>query len=328
MTPYTFRKLAALCACLLACSTQAQPAENAASFPSRQIHLIVPYAPGGGLDTVMRQVAPRMSAILKQQIVIDNKPGGATVIATDYVAKSRPDGYTLLATGAPISLNPALGVKTPYDPLRDLAPISLVVTLPGLIMVNPNVPAKSLKQLVDMAKAKPGGIAFGSAGLGSIGHLGGALFNARAGISMQHVGYKGSAPAVTDLIGGQIPVLVDAVIPSGQQVKAGRAVALTITSKQRSPMFPDVPTTAEAGYPGVEFGATFGMMAPARTPPEIVGKVYQALNEVLKNPEMRKQLVDMGFEVVGNTPPEYGAFIRAEIDTWSKIVKDNDIRMD
>lgn len=316
--------LASLCAC----AAQAQPVESSATYPARQIHLVVPYAPGGGLDTVMRQVAPRMSALLKQQFVIENKPGGATAIATDYVVKARPDGYTLLATGAPISLNQALGVKVPYDPLRDLEPISLLVTLPGLIMVSPQLSVRNLKQLVDMAKSRPGAMNFGSAGLGSIGHLGGALFAARAGITMQHIGYKGSAPALTDLLGGQIPVLMDAMIPSGAQVKAGRAIALAVTSSKRSPLLPDVPTAAEAGYPGVEFAATFGMMAPARTPPEIITKVNQVLVEVLKAPDVRKQLVDMGYEVVANSPAEYGTFIRNEIDTWTRIVRDNGIKMD
>jgi tripartite-type tricarboxylate transporter receptor subunit TctC len=328
MKPTTMFKWILFLSSLSAYVVHAQTVESPAAYPSRQIQLVVPYAPGGGLDTVMRQVAPRMSALLKQQIVVENKPGGATVIATDHVVKARPDGYTLLATGAPISLNQALGLKVPYDPLRDLEPIGLLVTLPGLILVSPQLSVKNMKQLVEMAKSKPGAMSFGSAGLGSIGHLGGALFAARAGISMQHIGYKGSAPALTDLLGGQIPVLIDAMIPSGAQVKAGRVIALAIANSTRSPLLPDVPTAAEAGYPGVEFAATFGMMAPARTPPEIVAKVNQSLVEVLKMPDVRKQLIDMGYEVVGNSPAEYRAFIRSEIDTWTRIVRDNGIKMD
>jgi tripartite-type tricarboxylate transporter receptor subunit TctC len=327
MTKRTWITRILCCICLSSAgATLAQPAESAAAYPSRQIRLIVPYAAGGGVDTVMRQLAPRLSTLLGQQVIIDNKPGGATVIATDAVAKARPDGYTLLATGAPISINQALRMQLPYDVLRDLEPISLVVTLPGLIMVHPSVPAKSLKQLVELAKSKPGGLSFGSAGIGSIGHLGGALLCAKAGISMQHIGYKGSAPATTDLVGGQIPVLVDAIIPSGAQVKAGRAVALAIASKRRSPLFPDVPTTAEAGYPDVLFGGTFGLMAPAHTPPAIIAKFHQALIAAIDTPGMRKQLTDLGYEIVADSPAEYGAFIRSEIDTWSKIVQANDIK--
>lgn len=297
-----------------------------ATYPNRPVKLIVPYAAGGGVDTVMRQLAPQMSELLGKPIVIENKPGGGTINATDYVAKSLPDGYTLLATGAPIYLNTALGLKMPYDPVKDLAPISLIVNNPGLVIINPSVPAKTIKELIEFSKLRGEGLNYGSAGVGSIAHLGGELLKVRTGVKMTHIPYKGSAPALVDLVGGQISVLVDAIIPSANQVKAGKGVALAITGNVRSPLLPGIPTLAEAGYPGLNFGGTFGLMAPARTPPEIISKIHAALLKVISTPETRKQLTDMGYEIIANTPAQYGTYILKEIASWSKIVKDNDIK--
>lgn len=308
------------------CLAHGQPVEPPSAYPSKAVRIVVPYAPGGGVDTIMRLLAPRLQAILGQSFTVENRAGAATVIATEYVARSRPDGYVLLAPGAPIALNTALRMPLPYDPLKDLAPISLVVTLPGLILVPPDSPARTLKDLVDLSRKAPGGLRYGSPGVGSIAHLGGELLRAKSGAVIQHVGYKGSAPALNDLLGGQLPMLMDALIPSAAQVKAGRAVALAITSPTRSPMLPNVPTSAEAGYPGVVFGGTFGLMAPAGTHPEVIAKLHAAVLQAVSVPEMRRQLMELGYEVVANKPPEYAAFLREEIATWSKIVKDNDIK--
>ena len=246
--------------------------------------------------------------------------------ATDFVAKAPPDGYTLLATGAPIYLNTALGLKLPYDPVKDLAPISLVVNNPALVVVNPSVPVKTMKELVEFSKLRSEGLNYGSAGVGSIAHLGGELLKVKTGLKMTHIPYKGSAPALVDLVGGQISVLVDAIIPSANQVRAGKGVALAIASNARSTLLPGVPTMAEAGYPGLSFGGTFGLMAPAKTPPEIISKIHAAMLKVVSIPETRKQLTDMGYEIIANTPAEYGAYILNEIASWSKIVKDNGIK--
>ncbi len=317
-------------ACGLSLLMAAAPAlaqhSAASSYPNRPIRLIVPYAAGGGVDTVMRQLVPQMSELLGKPIIVENKPGGGTINATDYVAKSAPDGYTLLATGAPIYLNAALGIKLPYDPIKDLAPISLIVNNPGLVIANPSVPAKTMKELVEFSKRSKEGLNYGSAGVGSIAHLGGELLKARTGIRMSHIPYKGSAPALVDLVGGQISVLVDAMIPSALQVKAGKGVALAIAGKERSPLLPNVPTLAEAGYPGLNFGGTFGLMAPAKTPPEIIAKFHAAMLKVISMPQTRKQLTEMGYEIIANSPAEYGAYLRDEITVWSKIVKDNDIK--
>ena len=298
----------------------------AATYPNRPVKLIVPYAPGGGVDTLMRQLAPQMSELLGKPIVVENKPGGGTMNATDYVAKSPPDGHTLLATGAPIYLNTALGLKMPYDPVKDLAPISLVVNNPALVIVNPSVPVKTMKELVEFSKLRSEGLNYGSAGVGSIAHLGGELLKVKTGVRMAHIPYKGSAPALVDLVGGQISVLVDAMIPSANQVKAGKGVALAIASNTRSSLLPGVPTLAEAGYPGLSFGGTFGLMAPAKTPPEIIAKIYAALHKVISMPNVHKQLTDMGYEIIASTPAEYGVYLQKEIADWSKIVKDNDIK--
>lgn len=301
-------------------------AQNAATYPNRPIRLVVPYAPGGGLDTIMRLLAPRMSEILGQAITIENKAGAGTMIATEMVAKAPGDGHTLLAVGAPIYLNSALGLKTPYDPLRDLAPISLVVNNPALLLVTNNLGVKNVKELVALDASQKDGLNYGSGGQGSIAHLVGELIKSRLKMKMQHIPFNGSAPALNSLMGGQLPVLIDAMIPSFPQVKSGKITGLAIFSTERSPLLPDVPTMAEQGYPNLNFGATFGLMAPGSTPADIIQKIHAALMQTLQAPEMRKNLIDRGFQVVGNSPAEFGQFIRREIETWTQIVKDNQIK--
>lgn len=316
-------------ACLAAVATAlAGPAfaQGAGNFPNRPIRLIVPYAPGGGTDLVMRAVAPGMSEALGQPIVVENRPGGGTINATEAVVRAAPDGYNLLAVGAPIYLNTALGIRTSYDPLKDLTPLSLLVNNPGLLLVGSKLPVRNIQELVEQSKARSDGLSYGSAGTGSISHLGGELLKARLGLNMVHIPYKGSAPALADLMGGQVEVAVDAMIPSGPQVKAGKVRALAILSSQRSPLLPDVPTLAEAGYPPLDIGGTFGLMLPANTPPAIVEKLHAALMKAVSDPVTRKRLVDMGYEVVANTPEQFGAYLRQQIGTWTKIVKDNNIK--
>ncbi len=301
-------------------------AQSPDAYPSRAVRVVVPYAPGGGVDTVIRALAPRTGELLGQPLVVENRPGGATVIATDLVAKSKPDGYTLLATGAPIYLNSALGMKLPYDVSADLEPISLLVILPGILAVHPSQPIRSVADLVAAAKASPGKISFGSAGIGSIGQLGGELFKARAGIDIVHVGYKGSAPALNDLVGGQLPVLVDALVPTGLQVKAGKVHALAVASTRRAAMLPNVPTLAEAGYPNLTFGGTFGLMAPAKTAPATIDRLHKAIATALAEPALNQRLVELGYEIIANSPAEYRAFIRTELAKWTEVVRQNNIK--
>jgi tripartite-type tricarboxylate transporter receptor subunit TctC len=299
---------------------------QADNFPTKPIRLIVPYAPGGGTDLVMRAIAPGMSEALGQPIVVENRPGAGTITATDAAVRADPDGHLLLAVGAPIYLNTALGIKTPYDPLKDLAPVSLVVNNPALLLVGPSVSARNVKELVALSKTQKGGLSYASAGSGSIGHLVGELLKARIGIDMLHIPYKGSAPALADLMGGQLPVAIDAMIPSGAQVKAGKVRALAILSTERSPLLPDVPTIAEAGFPGLEASATFGLMLPGKTPPAVIAKVHAAMRQAISHPATRKQLDEMGYQVVANTPEQFGTFLREQIGTWTKIVIDNNIK--
>ena len=296
------------------------------NFPIKPIRLIVPYAAGGGTDLVMRAIAPGMGEALGQSIVVENRPGAGTMTATEAIVRAEPDGHQLLAVGAPIYLNTALGIKTSYDPLRDLAPVSLLVNNPGLLLVGSSVNAKNVRELVALSKAQKGGLSYASAGPGSIGHLAGELLKARIGIDMLHIPYKGSAPALADLMGGQLPVAIDAMIPSGAQVKAGKVRALAILSNERSPLLPDVPTMAEAGFPGLEASATFGLMLPAKTPPAVIAKIHAAMKKAISNPATRKQLDEMGYQVVANTPEQFGTYLREQIATWTKIVKDNNIK--
>lgn len=318
------RRLAAFVALGLAGSAFGQ-ADN---FPTKPIRLIVPYAAGGGTDLVMRAIAPGMSEALGQPVVVENRPGAGTITATEAAVRADPDGHLLLAVGAPIYLNTALGIKTPYDPLRDLAPVSLLVNNPGLLLVGSSVSARNVKELIALSKSQKGGLSYASAGPGSIAHLAGELLKARIGIDMLHIPYKGSAPALADLMGGQLPVAVDAMIPSGAQVKAGKVRALAILSAERSPLLPDVPTIAEAGFPGLEASATFGLMLPGKTPPAVIAKVHAAMRRAISHPATRKQLDEMGYQVVANTPEQFGTFLREQIATWTKIVKDNNIKPD
>lgn len=306
----------------------ALPALAQDKFPDRPIKLIVPYAPGGGTDLVMRAIGPGMADILGQPVIVENKPGGGTINATAIGAKAPADGYTLLAVGAPIYLNAALGVKTPYDVQRDLVPLTLLVKNPGLLVVSNESPARNVKELIALSKRTKGGLSYGSAGNGSIGHLGGEMLKAQLGLDMVHVPYKGSAPVLADLMGNQIPMALEAMIPTGAQVKAGKVRALAIFSKERSPLLPDVPTLAEAGYPADEVAATFGLMLPAGTPPAVVTKLHDAAIRALNAPATRKQLEEMGYQIVGDTPQQFEAFLREQTARWTKIVKDNHIRPD
>ncbi len=301
--------------------------QSSPDFPTKPIRLLVPFAAGGGVDLVMRAIAPGMSKELGQAVVVENRAGGNTQIATNAVVRAAPDGYTLLAVSASIYLNAASGVKTPYDPLKDLAPLSLLVNNPGLLLVSPSVQAKTVPELVALSKARPKGLNFASAGTGTIGHLEGELLKAHLGMNMLHIPYMGSAPALTALMGNQVDVALDLLIPSGSQVNAGMVRALAIASTQRSPLLRNVPTLAELGYPGLEFGGSFGLMLPANTPSTIVNRLHSAATRALSDPATKKQLVEMGYEIIASTPEQFDIYLRHQIETWTKIVKDNNIKV-
>lgn len=316
----------ALAAIALAAIVPAASAQE--PFPSRPIKLVVPVAAGGGIDTAFRAIAPAWSEKLGAQVVIENKPGGGQVLGSDFVAKSKPDGYTLLAPGVPIAFNTALGRKLPYDPIRDFTPISHVVSQPLLVVVNPAVPVKSMAELFAYAKAQKAPLQYTSGGIGSYGHLWWEMVRAREGIDGQHVAYNGIAPALKDVMGGQVPLLIDAIVPSGAQVKAGTVRGLAIVASQRAKSLPDLPTLSEQGYTGLDAAPFYGILGPAGMDPAVVRKLSSTLQQALATPALREKLQEQGFDVVASSPEVYAKLIRDEIDRWSKVVRDQAIKVE
>ena len=306
----------------------AGPAQ-AQDYPTKPIRLVVPFAAGGATDVLARLVGERLTASLGQQVVVDNRPGAGGNIGSDIVAKAEPDGYTILmgAVGTH-AINPSLYPKMPYDPVKDFAPVTLVASVPNVLVVNPEVPANSVQELIDLAKAKPGELNFASSGNGTSIHLSGELFKAMTGTDIVHVPYKGSGPAVTDLLGGQVQMMFDNMPSSLPHVKAGKLRALGVTSAKRSPALPEVPTIAEAGVPGYDATSWFGILAPAGTPEPVVTRLQGAIVQALGEPEMRQRMADLGAEPVGDTPAEFGQFIAAEIAKWAKVVNDAGVKLE
>jgi tripartite-type tricarboxylate transporter receptor subunit TctC len=292
----------------------------AADYPSKPIRLVVPYAPGGGADSVARIVARKVSENIGQPIVIDNKGGGGSILGTDIVAKAEPDGYTLLlGQSGPISINPAIYKSLPYYPVKDFAPVAMTTAYPYILVVNPELPVKSLQEFVALARSKPGALNYGSTGVGAANHLVAELFSSKAGLKMTHVPYRGTALAVGDLLGGQLTMVFGDPISVLSQMKAGKLRALAVTSLQRSSVAPDVPTVAESGYPGFEALAWHGIMAPARTPPAIVKKLNEEIVKALADPATKKLLEDQAMQTVGNTPEAFAAFIQKDIVLWKEV---------
>ena len=317
------RLLACVATALLALPAAAQDA-----FPTRPIRLIVPVAAGGGIDTAFRAIAPAWGEALGQPIVVENRPGGGQVIGTDAVAKAKPDGYTLLAAGVPIAFNTALGRKLPYDAVKDLTPIAEVVSQPLLVVVNPSVPAKSMAELVAYAKAQPQPLQYTTGGIGSYGHLWWEMLRADLKLPGQHVAYNGIAPALKDVMGGQVPLLIDAIVPTGAQVKAGTVRAIAIVSKARAKSLPDVATLAEQGFPGFDAAPFYGVLGPANMEAAVVRKLNATLVKTLQSPAVMAQLQEQGFDVVAGTPEAYATLIRSEIARWTAVVNAAGIKVE
>lgn len=280
----------------------------------------MPYAPGGGADSVARIVAKRVSESIGQPIVIENRGGAGSIVGTDMVAKAAPDGYTLLlGQSGPISINPAVYKTLPYDPVKDFAPITMTTAYPYILVVNSELPAKTLQEFVALAKSKPGAMNYGSTGVGAANHLVAELFNSKAGLQMAHIPYRGTALAVGDLLGGQLSVVFGDPISVLPHIRSGRLRALAVTSLERSPVAPEVPTVAESGYPGFEALAWHGILAPAKTPPEIVKKLNAEIAKALADPETNKLLTNQAMQTVGNTPEAFAAFIQKDIATWKAV---------
>ena len=294
---------------------------HAQNYPVRPVRMIVPFSPGGATDVPARILAQRLSEALGHQIVIDNRPGAGAVLGTDAVAKAPPDGYTLLLTATTHVISASLYKKLPYDAIRDFAPVMLIGSGPNVLAVHPSLPAKNVRELIALAKARPGKIDYASSGNGSAQHLFGALFMSLADIRMMHIPYKGSAPATTDLIAGQVSVGFPGIALVLPHTTAGRLRALAVTSAERSKAMPDVPSIAEAGVPGYAATLWLGLLAPKGTPPEIVQKLYDEIAKVLRQPEVESAYLATGTDVTISNPEQFGRFVKAEYDKWAKVIK-------
>ena len=293
----------------------------AQQFPAKPIRLIVPSPPGGGADVTARIVGPAMSELLRQQVVVENRGGASGMIGGEAVARAAPDGYTLLLAIAPLSINPAMYKKVPYDATRDFAHVSQVVALPNLLIAHPSLPVKNVKELIAFAKARPGQLNFASAGLGSAPHLFFELFLDMAGLKMSHVPYKGAGPGVIDVMAGHVPLMSPTIFAALPHVRSGRLRGLAVTMAKRASGAPDIPTLAEAGVPGYEAINWFGVSAPANTPREITQLLSSTIARALQQPEIRARIAADGAEPVGNTPDEFSAYVKSETVKWGKVAK-------
>jgi len=304
----------------LAAAAVAGPA-SAQTYPDKPVRMVVAFAPAGGTDIVARLVAPRMAELFGQSVVVENRAGAGGVIGTENVAKAAPDGYTtLMVTMGNLAVNPYL-YSMRVDVQRDLKPVSKVVEVQFALLVHPSVPAKTLREFIDLAKARPGHLTYSSSGIGGGPHLAGELFDSLAGTKLTHVPYKGSGQSLSDLIGGQVSGSFDSLLQALPYVRDGRLRALAILGSERSPLLPDVPTVAEAGVPGYEFTNWYGLVAPAGTPQPVVEKLNGAVRQVLGQPDIRRKLEDMGARVVGDSPEAFGKFIATENTKWEKVIR-------
>jgi tripartite-type tricarboxylate transporter receptor subunit TctC len=316
MSP-SVRCAAALFAALSLASAMAQ----AQSYPTRPVRIIVPFSAGGAADTPARMLAPKLSEALGQQVLIDNRPGAGSTIGTELVAKAAPDGYTLLLISNTHAINASLYRKLNYDPIADFAPVLQFATSPNVLVVHPSLPVKSVKELIALAKAKPGKIDYASSGNGSSQHLFTALFTTLAGIELNHVPYKGSGQARADLISGQVSVGIPGIASVIQHIRSGRLRALGVTSAKRSPQLPDVPSIAEAGVKGYDADQWLGLFAPAKTSSEAIARLNDAAQGALKQPDLRKLFENVGAQPEYLGPREFGALVKAEMPKWAKVVK-------
>jgi tripartite-type tricarboxylate transporter receptor subunit TctC len=316
----------------LACAIAASAISFSAlaqGWPSSTVTVVVPWPPGGPSDIAARPLSKGLTQALGQPFVIDNRAGGGGNIGTAAVTRAKPDGSTLLITSsAPIVINPSLYRNMSFDPLKDLAPVTNLLRVPLVLVAHPSVPAKNLKELMAYIQSKKGSISYGSSGNGTPQHLTGELFSSVSKLEMTHVPYKGSAPAISDLLGGHIPMMFDSTIAIMPHIKSGKVKAIAISGAKRSPLLPDVPTFAEAGLPQIESYAWYGMFAPAKTPKDVVAKINAEAIKVMKGPEFQKVLHDTGSDFVGDTPENFGKFVAAEHARWGKVVKQSGATVD
>ncbi len=294
----------------------------AQGYPVKPIRIIVPYAPGGSTDVVMRILAPRLTEMLGQTVVVENRPGGSSTIGLDVAAKSPPDGYTLGVPNLTFGANPSLMKKMPFDTEKDFAPVSLVSIVTLVLTVHPSVPARSVKQLIALAKSKPASLNYGSAGNASANHLATERFSYMTGTKMVHIPYKGGGPAVISIVSGETAILMATIPSSIQHFQTGRLIPLGVSSLHRNPALPNIPSIAEAGVPGYEAIEWNGVVVPTGTPPAVIARLHQAFAKSLAIPEVKERIVSLGADPVGSSPEEFAAFIKKEIATWSKVIKE------
>jgi tripartite-type tricarboxylate transporter receptor subunit TctC len=309
-------------ALLLAAGLAAAGTAHADVYPSKPIRFVVAFPPGGGTDIIARSIAQKLSERLSQQVVVDNRPGAGGNIGTDIVAKSAPDGYTMLMGSAgPLAINSSLFASMPFDPQRDLAPVTLAASTPNVLVVNPSLKVTTVTELIALAKANPGRINFASSGFGTPAHLAGELFNSMAGVKLVHVPYKGASPALADLLGGQVQLMFSTMPPALPHVKDGKLRALAVTSLKRSPAAPELPTMDEAALPGFEANTWHGVVLPAGAQAEVVTRLNREIVAILHLPDVVERLSAQGAEPVGSTPEEFAAYIRSETVKWAKVVR-------
>lgn len=309
----------------LACATLAALAASTAfaqGYPSKPVRVIVPSSAGGGTDIVARIIMPELSKRLGQQVVIENRPGAGTMIGIEAASRSPADGYTLLMGLSTLAINSALKKNVPYDPVRDFAPITVAVTSASILVVHPSLPVKTLKELIAFARARPGQLNYASAGTGTYPHMTYELFLSMAKLKMVHVPYKGTAPAMVDMVAGQVATMAATVLTGLPHIRSGRLRPLGITSSKRSPIVPDVPTVAEGGLPGYESVQWYAVLAPAKTPRNIISKLHADLVQVLNSPAIKKRFAADAAETVGNSPEEFARHLRSELQKWEKVARD------
>ncbi len=327
MVKYPAQIFARALLCAASCAASAAVAQPA--YPNKPLRLIVGFAPGGGTDILARALGQPLGELLGQQVTIDNRAGAAGIIATELGAKAAPDGYTLLVgSSAGFAINPNLMAKLPYDPVKDFAPVGLFATLSYALDVHPSLPAKTLRDFIALARAKPGAINYGSAGQGSSTHLAIEQFAMMGGVKMTHVPYKGNTPAMTALMSGEVAMVFDPVLTSTPMIKSGRVRALAVTTAQRSALLPDVPTVAESGVAGYESGNWFGIFAPAGTPKDIVERLNAAINKAMARPEMKDKLTSQGADALTGTPADLASLVQRELAKFAKIIKAAGVRIE
>jgi tripartite-type tricarboxylate transporter receptor subunit TctC len=300
----------------------------AQSYPSKPLHLIVPAAAGGTVDILARALSAKLGEGLGQPVIVENRPGAGTNIGMEAVVRADPDGHTAVIGGVPVATNKTLYGKLSFDPAKDLAPVSLLVTSGNVLVVNPSLPVSSVKELIEYARKRPGELHFGSPSTGSTPHLAGELFNSLAGVKMVHVPYKGAAQGLNDLIGGRLQLSFDNIPPAIPHVRSGKLRALAVTAARRSPLLPELPTVSEAGLPGFDVSAWFGLLVPAATPAPLVQRLNAETVKALRDADVRARLERLGFDVVGSSPAEFAAHVQREAARWSRIIRDSGAKAD